>query len=108
MSDEEVISLIMDLDPNLRHPVRFSIMTVLITTGPKTMGEIAKIIGVPWGPLSTHINRLKKSGYVRNFKVITMAGPRTLVEVTEKGLKAYFEYVEKLKKILETLELKAD
>jgi len=97
----EVIELITSLDPVLRHPTRFSIVTILLTTGPKTMGEIAKILNIDWGPLSTHVERLKKEGYIEAKKGITMKGPRTFLFITRKGVEKYYEYLDTLEKILE-------
>ena len=100
----EIIELVEKLDPVLRHPTRFNIVTVLIVSGPKTMGEIARILDLKWGPLSTHIDRLKREGYIELRKAIFTSGPRTLVILTRKGFEKYNEYVKSLEKVLEKLK----
>jgi len=51
MSDDrsDVAKLILKLDPVLRHPVRFSIITILLVAGSKTEGELAKSLDISWG-----------------------------------------------------------
>ncbi|RLB77998.1 MAG: hypothetical protein DRH24_15210 [Deltaproteobacteria bacterium] len=56
------------------------------------------------GRLSTHISKLIKEGYIESRKGFTMYGPRTFINVTDKGIKAYYEYVNILDKILRFLE----
>ena len=100
----EIVRVVARLDPVLRHPTRFSIVTILITTGPKTMGEIAKILDIDWGPLSTHVERLKEEGYIKAKRGITMKGPRTLLILTDKGVRKYYEYLDTLEEILKKIK----
>ncbi|HDD26721.1 MAG TPA: hypothetical protein ENF75_06535, partial [Acidilobales archaeon] len=44
--------------------------------------------------------RLKGRGYVELKKVFTLRGPRTMVSITEKGVKEYERLVDKLRDIL--------
>ncbi len=98
MSD--IYAAVRDLDPVLRHPTRFALMTLLIVSGPLTEGEAAKKLGVAWGPLSTHVARLVEAGYVERRRYPTLAGPRTFLIATDKGVEAYKRYVRRLEEIV--------
>ncbi len=103
---DSIAKHILNLDPVLRHPIRFSILTILIFSGSKTEGEIVKSLGISWGRLSTHIVKLKEEGYISIKKGFTIYGPRTFIEVTDKGVKAYYKYVNLLENILGLLKKK--
>lgn len=99
MSDE-IYQLLSTLDPTLRHPTRFAIMTLLIVSGPQTEGEIARKLNLKWGPLSTHVSRLVEEGYVEVRKYPTLRGPRTYIIPTTKGIKAYNDYLSRLEEVV--------
>lgn len=100
MSDE-IYDNLFSLDPLLRHPTRFAIMTLLLVTGPQTESEISKKLKIPWGPLSTHIKRLVQAGYIEVKKYPTLKGPRTYVIPTTKGIKAYNNHLTRLEEIID-------
>jgi len=99
----DIYSALSSLDPVLRHPTRFSIMTLLILSGPQSEGDIVKKLKIAWGPLSTHLKKLEENGYVEIRKFPTVRGPRTYVFVTGKGVKAYYDYVSKLGDVIQEL-----
>jgi len=98
MSD--IYSGVLGLDPVLRHPTRFAIVTLLLVAGPQTEGDVARKLNLAWGPLSTHVSRLVKAGYVERRRYPTLKGPRTFLILTEKGEEAYRRYVESLENLL--------
>lgn len=99
----DIYSALSSLDPVLRHPARFSIMTLLILSGPQTEGDIVKKLGIAWGPLTTHLKKLEEDGYVEIRKFPTAKGPRTYVFVTERGVKAYYDYLSRLDDVIQKL-----
>ena len=99
MTSREEPIIVEELDPVLMHPKRFLIVSLLYMLGPQAMSFIQKTLKIEWGPLYTHLRRLEEEGYIRSRKVITPWGPRTIIELTDKGSKAYHELVEKLNKI---------
>ncbi len=101
------VKLLSELDPVLNHPTRFGVMTVLFAIGPQTVGDLVRILNVSYGPLSTHIRKLKEAGYVESRKVVTLKGPRTLLTITSEGIKAYVRHVEKLRKLVSTISTEA-
>ncbi len=60
------------------------------------MSDLQKATGIPWGPLDTHIRALSSKGYVSTRKILTPFEPRTLVQLTDKGLRSYEELLSKL------------
>ena len=97
---EDIYGLLANLDPVLRHPTRFAIVTLLLFSGPQSEGDIARKLRLQWGPLTTHLRRLREAGYVEVRKDITFRGPRTYVRLTDKGIWAYNTYMETLNRIV--------
>ena len=85
-----------EIEAMLFNAKRFTITTVLYVRGPQTMAQLRKATGLSWGDLDSNIRYLEKKGLVKSRKVITKNGPRTLVELTENGEKAYASLVSKL------------
>jgi len=97
-------ALLTELDPILMNPTRFIIATTLYLFGPKKEGDLKKMLGIPWGNLSTHLRRLEEAGYIRRRHVLTVRGPRVLVSLTERGVDAYSELSATLRKLLKDVE----
>ncbi|HDJ84064.1 MAG TPA: hypothetical protein ENG44_03580 [Desulfurococcaceae archaeon] len=96
---EETLPIPRELDPVLMNPKRFLIASLLYMLGPQTMSFIQKALKIPWGPLYTHLKRMEDEGYVRTRRVITPLGPRTMIELTERGIEAYKRLLNELQKI---------
>jgi len=101
MKDEANKALPTELDPILMNPTRFIIATTLYLFGRKKEGDLKKILGIPWGNLSTHLRRLEEAGYIKRRHVLTVRGPRVMVSLTERGLDAYSKLSTTLRKLLE-------
>jgi len=67
----------------------------------KRMGftDLLKLTGAGKGSLSNHLERLSAGGYIRLRVIPTLGGPRTVAEVTQKGLETYRKYLEIMEKI---------
>jgi len=92
------------LDSFLMNSKRFMIVTILYALGPQTMGELRSMLGLTWGDIDSKLRSLEERGYVRMRKIFTLAGPRTLIELTERGAREYEELCEKLRSILESAD----
>ena len=88
----------------LLNPKRFLIVSLLYALGPLTAGELRRALGLSWGDLDSKLRSLKERGYVKVKKVITLSGPRTLIELTEKGLEEYEKLAADLRRLLEAAE----
>ncbi len=108
MGERPPASALERLNPDLMNPKRFLIATLLYVLGPRTMGELFKALGLTWGDLDSNIRRLRERGYVRTKKVLTLRGPRTLVELTEEGIREYERLVEELRELLEAVRRSAE
>ncbi len=75
-------------------------MTALFIFRQMTESELAKVTGVEWGSLSTHLSRLERAGYIERKKGIVNCRIRTVVTITDKGYKAYIDEIEKLRELI--------
>lgn len=57
------------------------------------------LTGMGKGSLSNHLDKLEAAGYVERKSLMTIRGPRIVVEVTAKGLVVYANFVKLLGKI---------
>ncbi|AIY91156.1 transcriptional regulator [Geoglobus acetivorans] len=86
----------------LGNPVRLGIMLYLLSRGRAAFSEIQRVLELTPGNLDSHLKTLEKAGMIGIKKVIADR-PRTVVEITEKGVDETWEYVRKLKDALEGL-----
>jgi len=101
MENKEAIP---ELDPVLMNPKRFLIASILYMLGPRTISSIQKTLKISWGPLYTHIKRMEEENYIKIKKILTPLGPRTIIELTDKGIEAYEELLRRLRKIIEVMK----
>ena len=79
--------------------LRLMIISSLIT-GAKTFRELKEITGATDGNISVQLTNLEKAEYVTITKGYFQKKPQTTVELTEKGLQDFLDYVEMLKNIV--------
>lgn len=98
MTDEPIV-----LNETFHQPTRLRIMT-LLTTEPRTdrlaytfMQQTLRLTG---GNMTTHLRKLEDAGYVVMAKEFHEAKPRTWVEATPEGRRAFAEYVADLEACL--------
>ena len=77
-------------------------MLYLLSRGRAAFSEIQRVLELTPGNLDSHLKTLEKAGMIGIKKVIA-GRPRTVVEITEKGVDEAWEYVRKLKDVLEGL-----
>ena len=103
------------VDPQVRRPVnddsivlnetihqstRLRIMTLLVSqpeTGRLAYGFIQKTLGLTGGNLTTHLRRLEDAGYLTVRKEFQDLKPRTWLQATPAGRRAFADYVAKHK-----------
>lgn len=79
--------------------LRLMIISALIT-GKKTFKEIKEITGATDGNISVQISNLEKAGYILVTKGYSGKKPQTTIEITDKGLQEFKDYVDMLKEII--------
>ena len=58
--------------------------------------DLQNSIGIGKGSLSHHLEKMESTGYVVSRTKATFRGDRTVVEITDKGMKAYDSMLEAL------------
>ena len=53
-----------------------------------------------WGNLSSHASKLEEAGYIKIEKTFRNKKPVTILEITDKGRKAFDEYKNTMKEVL--------
>lgn len=89
-----------DLDPILHSQLRLSIISILITTGEANFSFIKETTKAAAGNISIQISKLQEAGYINVEKSFKNNYPNTVVSITEKGRRAFEEYVENLQKYI--------
>lgn len=88
-----------ELDSTIHSPVRFSIMATLAGTKEAEFGFVRDTIEVSDSVLSKHVATLEGAGYVFASKGYVGKRPRTWLELTERGRRAFEEHYAALRAI---------
>ena len=89
-----------DLDPILHSQLRLSIVSILMTVEEAEFTFIKESTGAAAGNISIQIKKLQEAGYVKVEKTFKNNYPNTTVSMTKKGIKAFEDYVNDLKKYI--------
>ena len=89
-----------DLDPLLHSQLRLSIVSILMTVEEAEFTFIKETTGAAAGNISIQIKKLQEAGYVKVEKTFKNNYPNTTVSMTSKGIKAFEDYVNELKKYI--------
>ena len=89
-----------ELDPLLHSQLRLAIMSVLISVKEAEFSFLREKTQATAGNLSVQINKLAEANYIQVNKSFRDNYPLTKCKVTSKGIKAFEEYVEALKKYI--------
>ena len=93
----EVLS---ELDRVIHSPARLMIMTYLYIVEAGDAVYLMNQTGLSWGNLSTHLSKLEEAGYVSINKTFINKKPKTVIELTDSGRKAFIEYKSKMKEFI--------
>lgn len=86
-----------DLDPILHSQLRLSIVSILMTVDEANFNFIKDTTKATSGNISIQIKNLQEAGYVKVKKSFKNNYPNTTVSITDKGIKAFEDYVSNLK-----------
>ncbi|MFZ0453912.1 MAG: transcriptional regulator, partial [Ignavibacteriaceae bacterium] len=89
-----------ELDPILHSQLRLSIVSILMTVEEAEFTFIKETTGAAAGNISIQIKKLQEAGYIKVKKSFKDNYPNTTVSITSKGIKAFEEYVNDLKKYI--------
>ena len=101
MSDvEKMTKTLTSLDKILHEKIRLAISTILFHRGKVDFNTLRRLLETSEGNLATHLRKLEQAGYIKVEKRFVGRKPQTLYQLTDKGRKAYRNYLDDLAKIL--------
>ncbi len=89
-----------DLDPLLHSQLRLAIVSMLVTSEKIEFTHIKEETRAAAGNISIQIKKLQEAGYINVEKTFKNNYPKTLLSITDKGVKAFESYVNNLKKYI--------
>ena len=98
MTDEPIV-----LNETIHQSTRLRIMTMLVSQpdGDRlAYGFVQQTLGLTGGNLTIHLRKLEDADYVVTTKEFIDSKPRTWVEATPTGRRAFAEYLSNLEKAL--------
>ena len=90
-----------DLDPILHSQLRLAIMSLLISVKHAEFTFIKEKTNSTAGNLSVQVQKLKEAGYIEVIKEFKDNYPNTSCKITQKGVKAFEDYVKILQQYLQ-------
>ena len=91
------------LNETIHQPTRLRIMTLLVSLPDRdrlAYGFIQKTLGLTGGNLTIHLRKLQDAGYLDITKEFQGSKPRTWVQATAEGRRAFTEYLSNLERAL--------
>jgi DNA-binding MarR family transcriptional regulator len=89
-----------DLDPLLHSQLRLAIVSMLVTSEKVEFMYIKEETKAAAGNISLQIKKLQEAGYINVEKTFKNNYPKTMLSITDKGVKAFESYVIDLKKYI--------
>lgn len=89
-----------EIDDVIHSRLRTAIMAVLISVDEADFTFIRDKINATDGNLSIHLRKLEENNYVSMTKEFIGRRPVTRYKITEKGRKAFEDYIKKLENII--------
>lgn len=85
-----------ELDPLLHSQLRLAVVSILMSVEEADFVFLREQTGATAGNLSVQIEKLSEAGYIDVNKFIDGKKPRTVCKITDKGIKAFDQYVKAL------------
>ena len=89
-----------DLDPLLHSQLRLAIISMLIGSEKVDFTHIKEETKAAAGNISIQIKKLQEAEYIEVEKTFRNNYPKTMLSITDKGVKAFESYVNDLKKYI--------
>jgi DNA-binding MarR family transcriptional regulator len=86
-----------ELDPLLHSQLRLSIVSLLVGLKEAEFTFVKEKTGATAGNISVQISKLEEAGYIKVKKDFNNNYPRTTLMITQKGVRAFEQYVNNLK-----------
>lgn len=89
-----------DLDPLLHSQLRLAIVSMLVISKKVEFTYIKEQTKAASGNISIQVKKLQEAGYIEVEKNFKNNYPKTMLSITDKGVKAFEDYVNDLKKYI--------
>jgi DNA-binding MarR family transcriptional regulator len=99
------LSEIVNIDRLVHSPARLSILTYLSVVEEGDAVYLLNQTGLTWGNLSANVTRLQEAGYIEVVKEFKDKKPHTLLKLTDRGRRAFHDYQNKMKELLDIRSL---
>jgi len=103
MGNEDLKS-IGEIDKIVHEPSRLMILSLLYVVESADFLFMMRQTGMTWGNLSSHMTKLERAGYIKVEKEFLERKPHTVLMMTDEGRKAFEEYRQRMKDILEKID----
>ncbi|MGB8951243.1 MAG: transcriptional regulator [Candidatus Aminicenantales bacterium] len=84
------------LDPLIHSRTRLAVLSILVSVKEASFHFLKETIGTTDGNLSVSLSKLEEGGYISIRKAFQGKKPLTTCKISEKGRKAFSEYVRAL------------
>lgn len=92
------------LDKAIHQKARLGIMSILMVHEEVEFNYLKERLKLSDGNLSTHLSILEKEKYIKIKKKFVKKKPKTSCQLTEKGRKAFLEYINYLEQITQGIQ----
>ena len=90
-----------DLDPLLHSQLRLAIVSMLVASKKVEFTHIVEETKAAAGNVSIQIKKLNEAGYINVEKTFQNNYPKTMLSITDKGVKAFESYVNNLRNYID-------
>ena len=84
------------LDPVIHSRTRLAVLSILVSVKEASFNYMKETIGTTDGNLSVSLSKLEEAGYISIKKAFKGKKPLTTCRISEKGRKAFSEYLKAL------------
>lgn len=92
------------IDDVIHAKARLGIMSLLMSYENCDFSFLKKKLGLSDGNLGSHLKKLEEAAYIEMEKKFVNQKPKTICQTTEKGKRAYKEYLSALENLLYNTE----
>lgn len=101
--NNENLQPLTDIDRIVHEPARLLILAYLYVVESADFLFLMRQTGLTKGNLSSHMSKLENAGYVEVVKEFINKIPRTMLRLTKQGRKAFNDYRQSMKQVLDDL-----
>jgi DNA-binding MarR family transcriptional regulator len=91
------------LNKVIHQKARLGIMSILVASEEAEFNYLKEKLNLSDGNLSSHLSILEKEKYIKIKKKFVRKKPKTSCQLTEKGRRAFEEYLDNLEKVIRSV-----